>query len=286
MKKKRFAFLSSKPARVAVIIIGVFLMFFGGVIWNNASVQRQNALDPIRGQINPQYKIDPSQPIFIFMGGAGSNFTAQELANGINVSRFVSFGDFTFPLQITFGQDGNIQVSTVIADEKGNILANVIDNEWKAPTSGSTQIWDKNYNSYAFEVLDSNKIPVLQIIIGEKNELLIGISLYHQGIPYFGTIPTGFNFFGDYYINGLTTSQLEDLRNATIFNYPSSDHLGELRLIPDYSTFPPTFKIYPSEDLLASSAQNSVIGATMVITGGLIDAFVTIDTIKGKGKKH
>jgi hypothetical protein len=290
MWKKRFAFLGSKPIRVIVIIIGVFFIFFGWSIWNNAEAQRQNEYNPTSGQLTAIYKIDPTQPIYVYLGGAGNNFTAQELSDGIDLNRLIEFGNFTFPIQITFGQDGDVQVSALIKDENGNILADIVDNQWKAPSSSGMQIWDKNYNSYAFEVIDANKIPILQVIIGAKNEVLVGISLYHEGIPYFGTIMTGFNLYGDYYTNGLTPSELEALRNATIFYYPSSQHLGQLKTIPDFSTFPPTFQSFPESNPSKPSTWNLIIGATMALSGGTIDAFVTYDTVeksrnKAKGKR-
>ena len=106
------------------------------------------------------------------------------------------------------------------------------------------RIWDKNYNSYAFEVRDLNGIPVLQVIMGDRNEILIGCSLYAQGIPLYATLTHGLS-----YLPTLSATNLQMLRDSTIFYYPSKDHLGELKSIPDYWTDPtnPTEKTYPSQ---------------------------------------
>jgi hypothetical protein len=220
-----------------------------------------------------------SKPIYVELGGSGNTFSSQELANGIDLTRLIHIEQdnqtVIFPIKIAFGKNtNNIIVSATIKDEKGNILANIIENDWQAPSSSSMEVWDKNYNSYAFEIIDSNKIPILQVIMGGKNEILIGCSLYRQGIPLFATLTHGFNFFGS---GEITSEQLEDLRDATIFEYPSKTHLGELKPIPDFWD---NLKIYPTDNPLADSNFNKLIGAIMVITGGILGAFVTVDTLK------
>jgi hypothetical protein len=282
MLKKKFGFLRSKPVKIIVMVVGIFFIFFGWVIWSDATNQRQNELNPNSGQITSMYKIDPSKPIYIYLGGAGNNFTAQDLVNGIDLNRLIHFGNFTFPLKITFDSDGKIQVSAQITDERGNLLANIIDNQWEAPNP--PQIWDKNYNSYAFEVKDENGIPILQVIMGSQNEILIGISTYHEGVPYFGIIIRGFNFFSDYYTNGFPQGELEDLRNQTIFYYPSSQHLGQLKEVPNWSTFPPTFQTFPENNPLIPSTFGFIVGGSMAIIGGCIDAFVVYDTATQRQK--
>ena len=262
------------------------MIFFGWLIYNNAVAQQQFVLNPTSGQLTPPYKVDMTQSIYVELGGSGNNFTIQELANGINLNRLVHFGNFSFTIKINISKDGNIQVSALILDDKGMKLINLINNGWEAPNPGENnlQLWDKNYNSYALEIIDSNKIPILQVINGAKNKIFIGVCLYHEGIPYFGTIMTGFNYFGDYYKNGLTSDELEALRNATIFYYPSSQHLGQLKTIPDYSTNPPSFHSFPENNPLDQSTFNQYIGAIMVLIGGLIDVFVTLDTVTQKNK--
>jgi hypothetical protein len=150
--------------KITLIVVGLLLAWIGTDLWNTASAEQQYALDPSRGQVTSP-KIDPTQPIFVDIGGAGNNFTYQELTNGIDLNRLIQLGNITFPIKITCGQDGSILVSVSILDENRNILARVINNEWKAPSGNSLEIWYKNYNSYAFEVIYSNGIPVFQMFM-------------------------------------------------------------------------------------------------------------------------
>jgi len=279
--KKLFRFFNSKPVRVALIIAGVLLIFFGRDIYNNAVAEQEKILDPVTGELKPYYELDPNQPVYVELGGVSSNFSVKELAEGFDLTRLIHIEQgnqtVTFPIQIALSEKtNNIIVSAKIFDEKGTLLANIINNEWQAPSSGGMDIWDKNYNSYAFEVIDSNKLPILQVIMGGKNEILIGCSLYHQGVPLFATLTHGFNFFGS---GNITPEQLQELRNARIFEYPSKEHLGELKAIPDFFDNP---KTYPTDNPLAESSFNKIKGAVLEVTGMIIGAFVTVETLRNR----
>ena len=62
MNKKLLEFLDSKLVRASLIIIGVLLVFFGQDIYNRASAEQKNVIDPVTGELDPYYKIDPNQP--------------------------------------------------------------------------------------------------------------------------------------------------------------------------------------------------------------------------------
>ena len=59
MSKKLLEFLDSKLVRASLIIIGVLLVFFGQDIYNSASAEQKNVIDPVTGELDPYYKIDP-----------------------------------------------------------------------------------------------------------------------------------------------------------------------------------------------------------------------------------
>jgi len=59
------------------------------------------------------------------------------------------------------GIDGAIKVSTRVTDENGNLIAELIRNDWKvAPSPGS---WDRNYTDDALEVKDAQGNVTLQV---------------------------------------------------------------------------------------------------------------------------
>jgi hypothetical protein len=285
MLKKVYKSIDSKAIRIIVIVIGILLIFFGYEILNAATAEKQNLLDPLRGQITP--KIDPSKPILVVLGGSLGNYSTQELAQGIDLTRLVHIqtGNDTvqFPIQITFRND-NIQVSATIRDEKGNLLADIKDNEWKAVSSDSMNIWDKNYNSFAFEVIEINKFPILQVLVAKENEIRIGFNLYSQNISFAATVRPSIFI-------GLTSTNEQSLRNDTVFKYPSKTHLGEMNpiyLVPDLSPNATTDnnsqKTYV-DNPLTPSINRQWIGGSMIVIGGCIDAFVGLKTVTKKRKK-
>ena len=56
--------------------------------------------------------------------------------------------------------DGKIKVSTRIDDADGNLIAEIIRNEWKVFPGRS---WDRNYSDDALEVKDARGLVVLQV---------------------------------------------------------------------------------------------------------------------------
>jgi hypothetical protein len=106
--------------------------------------------------------------------------------------------------------------------------------------------------------------------------ILIGFSLYHQGIPVFTSITNGFSMFSD---GNITSNELERLRNATIFYYPSEEHLGEMKPIPNYwNGLPnPAVTTYPVDNPLAGPTMKKYGGLIVGIVGGVMGAVISID---------
>jgi hypothetical protein len=156
-----------------------------------------------------------------------------------------------------------------------------MDNEWKSVNPDSLDIWDRNYNSYAFEVIDSNKIPVLQVIMGHENELLIGGSFYNQGIPIFATLTNGFSFISDW---NISSRMWQEFRDSTIFKYPSVSHLGEIKSLPshDWSNPNSTDQTFTSNDPLSVSNWKICGGYVAMTLGIIITTFVSVETIKNR----
>ena len=280
--------LDSKPVRITVIILGILLVFFGYWIFDTANAEIQNAIDPLRGQLNPPL-IDPLQPIQVALSGSIGNYTISELSEGIDLTKLICVdtgnGSFQFPIQITFDNNNRLLVSARFTDKDGSILAIINNNEWKAVSSNSMEIWDKNYNSYAFEIVDNNGFPALQILVAEKNQIRIGYSLISNGLPYVFTVKPSM-----YTLGNLTDTELTaHLRSDTLFKYPSREHLGEMNsvyLIPDFSNFDGTQneKTY-NNNPLALPTYKQWAGISMIIFGSSIEAFVGIETMVEKRRK-
>jgi len=127
---------------------------------------------------------------------------------------------------------GKMKISTLITDDKGNVIAELIRNEWKvAPPPNS---WDRNYTSDRLEVRDAKGHVVLQVHVLLDRIQIQGAWWINMGPP-----------------NGL--AQVFVMKNphpspvsqalivfvpknslqgpptiAPMFAYPSERHLGEL----------------------------------------------------------
>lgn len=288
MYRRIVKLLDSKPIRIAVVVTGILLVFFGYWIFDLANSEIQNTIDPIRGRINPA-QINPMQPIQVALSGSIRNYSIDELADGIDLTRLINVdtgnGSVKFPIQIIFGNDNKLLVSATLSDEKGNILATVKNNEWKAVSSNSMEIWDKNYNSFAFEIIDNHGFPALQILVAERNQIRLGYSLLSKGLPFVFTVKPSMYLFGE----NITGEVSLALRADTLFKYPSSEHLGEMNsvyLVPDFnsSNNDNIQKTYINNPLVAPTYKQWV-GVVMVICGMSIDAFVGIETLAERLKK-
>jgi len=64
-------------------------------------------------------------------------------------------------------------ISTEIKNENGETIAKIADNHWVVNTNAVIAS-DRNYNAYAFEVINSDLIPVLQVVLQDQNRIYIG----------------------------------------------------------------------------------------------------------------
>jgi hypothetical protein len=122
-----------------------------------------------------------------------------------------------------------IEVSTRISDRNGIILSEIIQNEWKvAPPPGT---WDRNYSNDALEVKDPHGRIVLQVRVLPDRIQLQGIWWIDMGPP------NGVRQLVVRYVPGeagaqfviAPADQLDTPPIFPIFEYPSENHLGELR---------------------------------------------------------
>ena len=146
------------------------------------------------------------------------------------------FGTLLFPA-LTESQfkvesiEGKIKVSTRIADESGNLLAEINRNEWRV--APPPQTWDRNYSDDALEVRDSAGRIVLQVRARSDHIQIQGMWWVNLGPPNWVRRMTIWQ--GPDPKKGAqivfspkdSTDQLPEI--APLFVYPSEPHLGELR---------------------------------------------------------
>ncbi len=103
----------------------------------------------------------------------GSNILSTDYkqigTQGIDLRKMIDVGS-GYPIRIRIEQ-GKMLVSADIKDAEGRMIAQVIDNKWKINPNNS---YDRNFDNNAFEVIDKQKMPALQIAITQENMIYIG----------------------------------------------------------------------------------------------------------------
>ena len=126
---------------------------------------------------------------------------------------------------------GKVKVSTWIADDTGNLLAEISRNEWQV--APAPQTWDRNYSDDALEVRDSSGRIVLQVRALPDRIQIQGMWWVNLGPPngvrrmtiWQGTDPEkGVQIV---FTPASSPDPLPEI--APMFVYPSELHLGELR---------------------------------------------------------
>jgi len=121
-------------------------------------------------------------------------------------------------------EDGQLKVSTLIRDKSGQVVAELVKNEWKV---NRNQTWDRNYSKNALEVKDNTGDIVLQIKLVE-DKVQFQAKIYDssgRGVAIGKVLgPEGW---------GGGIERIEPNRPVLInikpmFKYPSDLHLGEL----------------------------------------------------------
>jgi hypothetical protein len=198
------------------IIIGIILAALGTIIISYGFQQNSIEISTLKGEISP-YEIDNTKDFTVWIGSNQVVYSGSDLITGIDLNQFIQIEGFKYPLQIAF-VNNKLFVSALIKNSENHTVAHMVNNQW-AVSSDNLVAYDRNYNAYAVEVVDINKIPVLQVNVSGQNEVRIGFSSETQNSWVLVT-PKGF------YINP-SEAEVEGLISA-MFVYPSEKHLGEL----------------------------------------------------------
>jgi hypothetical protein len=123
---------------------------------------------------------------------------------------------------------GKIKISTQIREGDGNLIAELVRNEWKVAPPPRT--WDRNYSDDALEVKDASGAIVLQVRVFPDRIQIQGMWWWDMGPP---------NGIVRFFIRGNPTvggqivivpiGNKDPLPSIDpMFQYPSDQHLGEL----------------------------------------------------------
>ena len=258
---------NSRKWGIAVLIIGAFLVPIGSAIFVEGWDLRQRAIMTLNGELNP-FPIDLTKPFVVAISKISGNltdktFSIADLAKGIDLRQI-------FPANFTSNQfkidfiDNRLSISADIRNSDGTRIAQIINNEWKTVDPSTLLFWDRNHNAYAFEIIGSDGIPTLQVMIVGPNRIQIGGLFYTEtGSLYFEPVPDG----AVIYVNAGNEHRE---RNAIVpipkvFKYPAltnSDNLGKM-----------TDSYYPSSNPLAESTWIMVASIILAALGAIVFSF-------------
>lgn len=206
-----------KTIAILSLFFGVVFTIFGPLVisysWQLAEMESRAMI----GEILP-FGIDSHKSIEIQCGGFHVHMTLDQLSEGFNLSRYVNLVGFDYPFHITL-KDLRFLVSVGVMNTNGEIIAKIVENQW-AVNDNPVIAYDRNYNSYAFEVISSDLVPVIQVVFKPQNKMYLGGFFFSPNLTVL-LLPNN---------TSIINPSLTDLNKSLprVFKYPSEEHLGEM----------------------------------------------------------
>ena len=171
---------------VASIIVGVFalrakekekqLTKYAGVLKGPSLAILSTTQDTY-----PKLKLGNSNTFLTWQGTAGQAlikvFDDNDLTIWVEKTASRSWWKFWSPTEGV-----RLKVSTKIRDKDGQLIAEIIGNEWKLKKE---KLWDRNYNDSALEVKDAEGYAVLQMVL-EKDYIQFAAKMFSSTGEGFG----------------------------------------------------------------------------------------------------
>jgi hypothetical protein len=270
--------MSGKPTkrnlavRSILIIFGIVLSTYALAILVPQGQQQQQIeaqqkeaqLNTVEGTLYNPYQVDLTKDFVIALGKTQVITSSQNLANGFDlIQHTISINDKRVPVQIKF-IDNRISVSANVTNADGDLVGWIIENDWRSDSSDSLSIYDRNFSPYAFEIVDRNKVPLLQVEMVGSNKIYVGGLIYvdkGQSIL----------FEKSGWVINPSQEELDQFKTQTLFLYPSKDHLGEL-------VNPVSFATAKSDNSIPLSAWMINGGFALAVVGIIIFTFVGADS--------
>jgi hypothetical protein len=169
--------MTSRKKGISAIAIGVTFGVLSLILVPYGFELTKSGIGVMAGKLSaPQ--VDFRKPFELHFDSITGVYDATQLENGIDVPPLINLGGF-IPVQIRI-RDEKLLVSAEVKDEAGETIAKIHDNEWVV-NNNPVKARDRNYNDYAFEVIDANGIPVLQVYTQGGNLIFVNGLFYYAG---------------------------------------------------------------------------------------------------------
>jgi hypothetical protein len=161
-----------------------------------------------RQGVYPKLKLGDSETFFVWTGPQGKPLL--QLFENSDLTIWIDNGD--------------LKLSTKIRNKSGDLVAEIIGNEWKLKEE---KLWDRNYNANALEVKDQEGDVVLQVLVREDYVQLAAKMYSSSGQGFaIGSTESENGVMGAMEVR--PPGQPLELSIEPMFEYPSDLHLGEL----------------------------------------------------------
>lgn len=209
-------FLSEKSKKWYLLSIGIILI---GVFYQvNDYVQEKDEerKSTLVGKIDIPGKCEMDS-VNLFVGSFVLSIPIEHFKEGKPISHLKEFFGFDYPLSIKLIEN-SIVVGTKIKSIDGKIIAEIKENNWIV---NPNNYYLRNYDNYAFEVIDSNDIPMLQVEM--IDECMVSIKGVFIGEEKMIIINEGMEF----YEKDSSIAIERGMRIKRLFEYPSEYYLGK-----------------------------------------------------------
>lgn len=191
---------------ISIIILTIISIVIGGYVIREQDkiTEYTNDVGKISGKLEAKNIIIPK----VYLPDGKSSASGFSVYGGGPLSAWI--------------ENGEIKVSKEIRGKDGNIVMEIIGNEWKVAPVGP-EAWDKNFDKNAFEVIDDEKNVRFQIEFDGKAAKVAFIEYSEKGEKTgIGCIKENGSCIG------VTAGRLPlDFKIDPIFKYPSELHPGE-----------------------------------------------------------
>ncbi|MFH0940892.1 MAG: hypothetical protein V1840_03450 [Candidatus Omnitrophota bacterium] len=196
---------------ITVIVIPIVISY-GFYLLQKRDEQKNNFLT---GSLDKS-PVDPAKEIIVQLGNIRVITGYDDLVNGINLRKWINIG-YDYPIKIKI-DGGKLVVSASFNDKNGKMIAQIVDNQW---VINRDNYCDRNFSINTLEVVNRNKVPLLQVDIRNGNHIFIG------GVFYFPTIRLYLSDGNSVITGDLAFDEAAALKKMKrIFKYPGNANLG------------------------------------------------------------
>lgn len=224
--------MKKKTSALLLIAFGAIIGTLSPIAVFYGSDLTKSGIGVLTGKLTPP-QVNFQQSFEVHFDSVVVVYGADQLKDGVALATPVQLGNYA-PIQITI-KDGKLLVSAEVRNQAGETVAKIHNNEWSV-NNNPVIARDRNYNDYAFEVIDSDGIPVLQVYMQSDNKIFV------NGLFYLGN------------------EKILAAPNQMLFN-PTDTEINE--------SLTPIFK-YPS------GAPNAILGWCIIVVGAILGGLALI----------